>query len=131
MIVIDTSALLAYVFREPEWKNIRELLEKGVKSIDLIKKEALNAITLRLKKAEITEQEYQAMIKATEILTDIGIEMVDQNAILEEATKIAKEKETTIYDALYIALAKIHRYKLLTLDKQQAKIASQIGVEIL
>lgn len=130
MKVIDTSAFLAYIFKEPEWRTIQKHLEKGVISIDLIKKEALNVITMRLKRREITEEEYSVMIKATEILTKVNIEIEDQNEILEEATKIAKKKDTTIYDALYIALAKKHGCKLLTLDKQQEKIASQIGVEV-
>jgi len=131
VIVIDTSALLGYVFKEPGRETIRKFLDKGVISIDLIKKEALNAIITRRKMAEITEKEYQAMMNATKMLTNVNIEAMDQNTILEEATEIAVRKGTTIYDALYIALAKKHQYKLLTLDKQQAEIATQVGVQTL
>jgi len=40
------------------------------------------------------------------------------NAILEDTVKIASDNNLTIYDSLYIAIAKVHEAPLFTEDKK-------------
>jgi len=51
-----------------------------------------------------------------------------QDEVIDEAFQIAKEHNIAIYDSLYIALAKKLGFSLITLDKFQSKVASELGV---
>ena len=128
MKVIDTSALLAYIFREDDYKTIGQMLLKGVVSLDLILKESLNVILTRLKRKDITEKEAEIMYDALKSLIDTNVKIIEQDEVIGEAFHIAKEHSITMYDSLYLALAKKLGYDLITLDKFQSKVASGLGV---
>jgi predicted nucleic acid-binding protein len=50
---------------------------------------------------------------------------------IDKAFNIALEKEISIYDALYIALAVDKKMPLLTLNKKQKNAALKLSVEVL
>jgi predicted nucleic acid-binding protein len=54
--------------------------------------------------------------------------IVNQDEYLIEAFKIANRNKITIYDSLFIALAKSMNLELITSDKNQYEIAKNEGV---
>ncbi len=56
--------------------------------------------------------------------------MVPQNDLLREAFNNALEHGISIYDALFIALAKGRELELVTSDEKQARIAKKMGVPL-
>ena len=128
MKVIDTSAFLMYVFREEGWDQVREELRKGVVSVDLLLKEALNAILTRLRRGDITIKEAEAMGESLKDLWGTAIEIRPEIEFVDDAFAVAKQKAFSLYDALFIALAKSEGFSLLTLDRTQARVARELKV---
>jgi len=59
-----------------------------------------------------------------------GIVKVErQDQFLEEALSVAVRRKMTVYDSMFIALAKKRGLPLLTSDKEQAKAAEEEGVK--
>ncbi|MFP3203177.1 MAG: type II toxin-antitoxin system VapC family toxin [Sulfolobus sp.] len=69
---------------------------------------------------------------AIKILSDLlkreTMLIVNQDEYLIEAFKIADRNKITIYDSLFIALAKSMNLELITSDKKQYEIAKNEGV---
>jgi predicted nucleic acid-binding protein len=57
--------------------------------------------------------------------------IVNQDEYLIEAFKIANRNKITIYDPLFIALAKLKNLELVTSDKNQYEIAKNEGINSL
>ncbi len=132
MIVIDASALAAYLLREENYETIREYLERGVISIELIVKEVLNAVYVAYKRGRVSREHVDTIFRALqELLEKNVILLADQRALLKQALEISLSTGITIYDALYIALAKQRKSPLLTRDRVQAKAARELRVEVL
>ena len=131
MIVIDASALAAFLLKEPGWRKLAPYLKNSI-SVDMILKEVSNTIwkacTLR-KAIDVDEA-----IKLYEIMKS----MIGKNIVLEpeikylqDALKIALKNMVTVYDALYISLAKVENLPLFTLDRRQSKAAEEVGVKVI
>ena len=127
MRVIDSSSLVKYFSREEGWRKVREYLLEGVVSTDLVVKEVGNALWKKIIRGEMT------LKIAQEILSDLAkgtaIKLLDQKEHLAKALEIAVRNKITIYDALFIALAKNLNTELITSDTRQAKAAKKEGVE--
>lgn len=129
MRAIDSSALIKYFSREEGWDRVRDLMRDGVITLDLAVKEIANALW---KKVVRGEMEYRV---AAEILRDIvegkPFPIEKQDIYILEAFKIACENGITIYDSLFIALAKAKNLEIITSDSRQAETARKIGVKAL
>ncbi len=130
MIVIDASALAAFLLKEPIWKELAEYLKYAV-SIDHIVKEVANTIwkahmLRRIIDANNAIRLYRILLS----MMDVNILIEAENKYMDEAFKIALKHNITVYDALYIALAKRKNLPLLTLDKKQARIAKKLGIHV-
>jgi len=66
-----------------------------------------------------------------DLLKSEAIIIVNQDDYLIEAFKIANRNKITIYDSLFIALAKSKNLDLVTSDKRQYEIAKNEGVNAL
>jgi len=62
-------------------------------------------------------------------LININIEIKGQGLILKDAFEIAMKYNLTVYDALYIALAKNMDATLVTLDTRQYGVCRQEGIK--
>ncbi|MEM3056101.1 MAG: type II toxin-antitoxin system VapC family toxin, partial [Candidatus Bathyarchaeia archaeon] len=60
-----------------------------------------------------------------------NIKIESQEALLEEAFKIAFKGDVSIYDALYIELARRRKVELISRDDKQVKVAGDFGVRAL
>lgn len=127
MKVVDSSALVKYVVREDGWRNIRKHLEEGCATVELALKEVANALWKRSLSADIQHD------FATKVLESIvklkPFKVVAQDDVLLDALELANKHKVTVYDALFIALAKRLSCPLVTSDAEQAKAAEREGVE--
>ena len=128
--MVDASAVVAFVLREEGWEALRGYLTRCM-SVDHLVKEATNAIwkhsVLRgFMSLEEARQAYGVLL----MLVGKNIELHPQGDLMDEAFEIALRRKVTVYDALYVALAKEKGTPLLTLDSKQAEVAENEGVEV-
>ena len=72
---------------------------------------------------------------ALEIINDIVREkplaIEDEAKYLVEALRCSIENRITIYDALFIVLARCRGLELVTADQKQARVAERVGVKVI
>lgn len=126
MKVIDTSALVKLLLKEEGWVKVLDHLKEGAVSVDFTVKEAANVVWRRtgssIEKAE-------PMLQALRELDGKALEIEDEKKYLDEALKIAFSNNITVYDALYLTLAKTLKIPLVTSDRKQAKIAEKLRIQ--
>ncbi len=127
MRVIDSSVLVKYFSREEGWERARKYVVEGAITLDLAVKELSNALWKKVLRNEIDPE------LAIEIIEDI---IREKPLIIEEETKYLVEAlqysikyKITIYDALFIVLAKNKNLELVTADKKQAEVAEETGIK--
>ncbi|MHA1260258.1 MAG: type II toxin-antitoxin system VapC family toxin [Candidatus Heimdallarchaeaceae archaeon] len=118
--VIDTSVLIKWFIKEVKRESALELRDSYLKgeinliAPDLILYELLNA----LKYIKLHNEEEMKTIFETIMNYDINLHYMDKE-LAEEAIKLAKNSELTIYS--YLALAKLMDGKLITADEKLIK----------
>jgi len=127
--VIDASSLAKYVNRESNWREIESYLIDGCITVDLAIKEVLNSIWKRILRRELSKREAYKVAKG--FLDNIMVKTFNQNMLLEEAVKISLKYLITIYDSLYISLAKRLSSELITSDEKQREAALKEGVKVI
>lgn len=119
MKVVDASVISAFILKEPGWEELARIVSKAA-TIDHALKETLNAIWKAYEKGYLSKHDAGKKAKILLKLFDTNLEVVDEKQVIQEAFNIALSRRITIYDALYIALAKLTDSKLYTLDEKQA-----------
>ena len=90
--------------REPGWERVERVMLEGVLTLDLSAKEIANALW---KKVARNEMSYEVAVEVVrDIVENKALRMEPQENYLIDAFKIAVEAKVTVYDALFIALAK-------------------------
>ncbi len=130
MIVIDASALAKFVLKEEGWRDLAEHLKVGTVSADHAVKEVANAVWKRFKQGAISLRESELMLNALKRIMSNSVIIEDESVHMEEAIRIAFGRDVTIYDAIYIAIAKHRNLALLTADERQAEAARMEGVMV-
>jgi len=123
VIVIDASALTKFILKEEGWEEVISYLKAGTVSVDLVVKEVANAIWKTFKQEVISIEEAKTILKALKEIVEKVIKIEEELNYVDEAIKIAFSRNITIYDSLYIAMAKIKGLNLLTIDETQANVA--------
>ena len=127
-VVVDASALAAFILREEGWEELAEYMVRCV-SVDHVVKEVANTIwkAACVRKLITTGEARKAC--------DILLRMINKNIILRpeleylsKAVEISIKHSITVYDSLYIALALEEGKPLLTLDRQQAQVAKKLKI---
>ena len=127
MIVIDSSALAKYLLKEEGWREVRKHLEEGCVTLGLAIEEVVNALWKRIVMGHLDEGYAKEVVRS---FLESGIVKVEkQDQFLEEALSVAVRRKMTVYDSMFIALAKKRGLPLLTSDKEQAKAAEEEGVK--
>lgn len=129
MIAVDSSALSKYILREEGWEGVRRRLEEGGISLEIALKETCNALWKRIMRGEVEGEMASRVVE--ELMRWEILRLADQRELIEEAFKIALRRKITLYDSLFIALARAMDIPLLTSDERQAKAASEEGVEVM
>ena len=126
MEIVDASALIAILLREPSWESVAALIDPNAmvaaESLPLEIGNCLSALVRRnLLSAEMARQTWKGYgslpIRLLAIPYDVALE-------------IAFEHKIYAYDAYVLALAKQHHSLLITLDQGMARIAKTIGIKV-
>ena len=125
-IVVDTSVIIAVIANEPQ----REVLIERTRGANLLAPPSVhweigNAFSAMLRRKRVTLAE---VLKAVEVYRRIPIRYAEVE--LEEALKVAGEAGIYAYDAYLIRCAQKYGAPLLTLDKELARVAKGMGVEV-
>lgn len=129
MRVVDASSLAKYINREPKWEVIEKYLIDGCITIALAIKEVVDLIWKMRLRNELSGDETYKVFKG--FIENLMVKVVDQNDIFDEAFKISLKHDITIYDSLYIALAKQMNTELITSDKRQGEIAVKESIKVI
>ena len=129
MIVIDASTLAKFILKEEGWEEVAEQLKAGTLSVDLVVKEVANAVWKRFRQGAVSREEAKSMLNALKEIQERAIKIEEELTYLDGAAEIAFDRDITIYDSLYIALAKEKGLKLLTADETQASVATAENVD--
>lgn len=121
MTVIDASALVAYLLGEEE---LESYLHEDIYSLDLVIKESANALLKAFRQDRIDDASLRSCHRALVKFADI-IELKPQLPLIDKAFALARKEDLTIYDSLYIELAKEMNAKLLSLDRKQRRAAEK------
>jgi len=113
MIVVDASAAVAVLFREPDAKRVAPLLltEKTIRVPQLFHLEIANVARTKVRRGEIDRRRARVLLGTTSAWP---LEQVA--APWERLWPLAHTYGLTIYDAAYLWLARKSRCRLLTLD---------------
>ncbi len=126
MKVIDSSILVMYFSKEPGWESAERILLDEIVTLDLAVKEVANALWKKVIRGEMS---LENAVSIVEDLASGVIPLYRQEQFLSEALRIAARNHITVYDSLFIVLARDLGAVLVTLDKRQAEVANREGVE--
>ena len=128
MNVIDASALAKFILKEKGWEEVAEELKAGTLSVDLVVKEVANAVWKRFREGAVSLEESKIMLKALKEILEKAVRVEGELTYLDGAVEMTFNRDITIYDSLYIAMAKEKGLRLLTADKTQASVATAENV---
>ena len=127
--MVDASALAMFILQEPGWERITGFLEHAL-SVDHVAKEVSNAVWKAYNRGFLSRSDAEEKVRYLAMLLGVNIKLVGELELLGDAVEIAMDTGVTVYDALYVALAKRESLPLLTLDAGQADAARRLGVEV-
>jgi predicted nucleic acid-binding protein len=131
VIVVDASAVIAFLLREEGWEALVPYMKQTM-SVDHVVKEFYNAVWKATYLTKTLDRESaRSVIKLFNTYLKKNVVLVPEAKHIDEAFNIALEKGVPIYDALYIALAIGERAPLLTLDEEQRSTALELGIRVL
>ncbi len=88
----------------------------------------INTVWKRYIRGEVTDKDVEKVSEQLLALINKGaLILLNQEAYITIATKIAVDNRITVYDSLFIAA---YRDKLLTFDDKQLEVAERLGVRV-
>jgi predicted nucleic acid-binding protein len=118
-MVLDASVILKWFLREKDTESALKLKEKilteniSVFLPDLVLFEVANALRFK------PEYDEKAATEAVNSLLDLGFDIVKPDRdILNSTFKISFRHSVTVYDAVYLALAKRMKCEFITADEK-------------
>lgn len=128
MLVVDSSCISKFILKEPGWENLSDVLVNS-QSLDLTIKEVTNSILKAYRRREIDLNDVHTKFKALKALINRNIVLANQEDLIDDALQMAiSSKNLTIYDALFIVLARKKGVPLTTCDHMQYEEAMKNGI---
>ena len=128
MTVADSSAIIAFLLKEPKWTELKKYLG-FVKTVELAKKEFYNALWKAARLGRVPDP-WETLDVAKEYFDCCAV-FEDQDELLDESLELALKTGLTVYDSLFVVLSLRSGEELITLDKKQADVARSLGVKVL
>jgi predicted nucleic acid-binding protein len=125
---IDSSALIKYFSREAGWEKVGEGVSEGVVTLDLAIKELSNALRKKVLRGEMSCETAVRIIR--DMVEGKPFPIEAQERYLLDAFEVAVKGNVTVYDALFIAMARGRGLELVTCDEKQAEIAEKLGLKV-
>jgi predicted nucleic acid-binding protein len=117
--VIDSSALAALVFGEPDAGKVLARIEGNTLAAPALLPFEIASVCL--KKMRLHPERGDLLLSALRMLPEMEIDSVEVD--LPDAVLLAQETQLTIYDSAYLLLARTFGCELVTLDKRLATAA--------
>jgi predicted nucleic acid-binding protein len=125
-IILDASAIMAFIIEEPERELVIRQTEGAVMvSPNMVRYEIANGLTKMVRKQVI---EKERMMNAFKYFEKIPIRKIQID--MERALEIAWEYKIYAYDACYLESAKRLDLPLLTFDRKMARIGKELDIKI-
>ena len=107
-------------FVEQSWRT-----EAILTAPELILAEAGQVLVKKEKAGYIKKSQVQEILS---LILELPIELVGHRELIDKATTIARQKQTTVYDALFCTLALKRNGKLFTADDELRAVFEKISV---
>ena len=123
-LVMDASVLIKFYVPEILSDRAERLLAKvereeiGLLAPDLIYPEAGNTLWMKQRLKELTRSEVEEI---TDAILSLPLKIEASKPLLSFAVELATAYGITVYDALYISLAKVYETTLITADRKLAE----------
>ncbi len=129
--VVDASVALSWMFEDETHRRadtaLEQVAEEGALVPQLWHMETRNALLTAERRGRLSSEEVNERLDA---LKDLPI-TTDQEPDLQLAFELARTHGLTIYDALYLELAKRKNTELATLDRRLGQAAEAEGIPLL
>ncbi|MFP3227126.1 MAG: type II toxin-antitoxin system VapC family toxin [Sulfolobaceae archaeon] len=124
--MIDGSILSTLVLKGTGWEKLVNIVPNSL-TLDIAYREALNVITLAVKKKVVNEE---VALKLYEALNELmkSTKLINSSSYIEEAFKNSLKYKISIYDSIYITVSAEKKARLATLDPKLKKVAEKIGI---
>ena len=96
--------------------------------MELLVNEACNAAVVAVRRGTIRKRAFDKAVEAALRLAAANVRMYPQKELMLDAVAVASQSGITVYDALYLVLARELRLPLLSLDVGQADAARRLGL---
>jgi predicted nucleic acid-binding protein len=128
--VIDASVLAAFVLREEGWEAAELILSESPSSVKLLPAEVANAVLAAHRTRRLNSTEAHAAVQRTHRLCETSVSLFSLAPLLPDAWSIAVRQSLTIYDAMYLSLARRERVALASRDAAQLRGARELGIRV-
>lgn len=128
-VVVDASIAVQWFANEPRSGAAARLLEEErlLFAPDLMPVEAVNAWW---KKVRLGNMQAADLEQALVHLLSLGIEFAPAPSLLARAARLALEVGPSVYDGLYLALARDRRAQLATDDRTLRRAAARLDIPL-
>ncbi len=130
MNVLDASVLSKFILKEEGWREASNYVASAV-SVDHVVKEVSNAIWKAYRRKLIDFRDAERKFSAFISLLHVNLRLVDEGELIPQAFELAMRTNLTIYDSLYVVLAKREGLPLVTSDELQGSVANNEGVGVI
>lgn len=134
MIVVDASVAVKWFLNEPNSRQALGLFQQPYKLVapPLIRIEVLAAIAKRVRMGHLASQDAaEQMERWRSTLLDRAVFIVDVDEQYQEEAALSLQERHSIYDCVYLVLAKKLCVSLVTADQRLTELAHAFGVETL
>lgn len=120
-LVIDASVLIKFYVPEILSDNAEEVLSRAADgelllyAPDLVYPETGNILWKKQRRRELTPEEVDEIVDA---ITALPMIIESSKPIMPLAVSIAVHSGITVYDAMYVAIARIYETQMITADKK-------------
>jgi len=126
--IVDSSCISRFILKESGWEKISDVLANSL-TVDLALKEVANSILKAYRRKEITLADLHTKFKALQMLIGKNILLEKQDDLIDDALQMTlASNKLTIYDALFIVLARKKGMSLATCDHFQYEEAVKNGM---
>lgn len=120
-LVIDASVVIKFYVPEILSDNAKEVLMRTADgklllyAPDLVYPETGNILWKKQRRQELTPKEVDEIVDA---ITALPIIIESSKSVMPLAVSIAMHSGITVYDAMYVAMARIYETQMITADKK-------------
>jgi len=128
--VVDASAIASILVPEPQTPHAERLLDTGYELIapDHLQIEIYSVLLQALRRDRLTEDD---VVGSLEDFRGMPITLLPSPSCLDAAFAAAKRHGGSVYDALYVAAARVRDATVVTNDRRLADMAKAEAVPIL